>query len=139
MAHETFELYVKRTSNCDGAPLTFFKRLSPMYKANRVRVRFDLEHGKHAWYPVVGWTDLYGGSATQTYICWVENSGQVGVLVYGGNSGVRVLDRSVKPIPGINEHLPRGFGQPWIWLAGATASQDLPEQVVRAIGERPKG
>lgn len=131
---ETFELYVKNTSNSQGAPLASFERLSPRYTTDEVKVHFDFAgHSQKSrysqWCLVVGWTDLYFGTACPVHICWVRNSGQVGVLVYGGNSGVRIYTDRRNP----STHQ----GQPWVWIDEKTAQKDLPSEVLAIIGDRP--
>lgn len=134
---EEFELYVKNTSNCEGVPLTAFRELSDVYQDESVNVRFEVED-EYTWLSVVGWTDLFGGSACTVSVAWVENSGQVGVLIYGGNSGVRILSKKYgQPIEGVDDHLPPGFGQPWVWITREDAGECLPQDVLSVIGEEP--
>ena len=117
------ELYVKNTSNCDGMPLTSFKVLSPSWHGESMRLPFGSER---TLYEVVGWDDLFGGQACEIHCTKVESQGSTGFLVHGGNSGVRILDENAVPMAGVDDHLPRGWGRPIIWIEDAT---DLPEAV----------
>ena len=56
-----------------------------------------------------------------------------GYLVWGGNSGVRILDEEATLMPGVDDHLPRGYGRPIIWVEDVG---DLPPEV-REVVERP--
>lgn len=136
-----FQIYVKPTSNCEGFPLHSFKMLSPEWYGNRVKLPFGKDRKVCS---VVGWTDLFGGGPHTIRVVKVvyfppvipgQNSEglepQKGYLVYGGNSGVRVLDSSIASIEGVNDHLPRGWGAPFIWV---TDISDFPKEVQRVIG-----
>src|SRR2546425_122559 len=87
----SLEIYVKQTSNVlGGMPLTSFQELSPTWSGENVTLPFGPEQVP---YEVVGWTDLFFGSSGTVYVVKAQASGGVvGYLVYGGNSGVRILD-----------------------------------------------
>lgn len=36
--------------------------------------------------------------------------------MWGGNSGVRILDDDAEPTPGVDDHLPPGYGRPIVWV-----------------------
>jgi len=130
------ELYVKNTSNCEGLPLQNFTELSPTWTGERVIIPFGPEMRR---LEVVGWTDLFTGRPCPVHVARVRwlpherpdiSGGPAepleGVLVWGGNSGVRVLDDEVEPVEGVNDHLPPGWGRPVVWIEDAT---DLPLEV----------
>jgi len=58
----------------------------------------------------------------------LESQGMIGYLVHGGNSGVRILNEQAHAIPGVDDHLPNGYGRPIIWIAEEDAG-DLPTEV----------
>jgi hypothetical protein len=137
----TFQLYVKNTSNCEGLPLQSFERLSEKYINDSVVIPFGEDERRIL--EVVGWTDLYFGQACQVHIArvrWLPHkrpdiSGGpdvaiTGFMVWGGNSGVRILDPGAEPIEGVDDHLPRGCGRPLIWIEDLT---DLPDAVQKVV------
>ena len=141
---ETFQLYVKSTSNCEGLPLQTFERLSPEWSGESLRLPFG--EGREARsLEVVGWTDLYTGSPCDVHVArvrWLPHerpdiSGgpaelQEGYLVWGGNSGVRILNDDAEPTSGVDEHLPPGYGRPIVWVALEDVA-DLPLEVRDAV------
>jgi hypothetical protein len=129
---ETLNIYVKDCSNCPGGmELQLFELLSPVWSGERVRLPFG-EGEQRRIYTVIGWTDLFLGSPCEVKIARVRHrdSNAVGYLVWGGNCGVRILDRSARPTPGLDDHLPRGHGRPIIWVEDAA---DLPQQVQKRL------
>lgn len=134
------ELYVKQTSNSEGLGLQTFERLSPEWTGASLDIPFG-EEGRVL--EVVGWTDLFTGRPCAVHVArvkWLARerpdisggppAAVTGILVWGGNSGVRILDEECEPIPGLNEHLPRGWGRPIIWVEEMA---DLPLEVQRVI------
>lgn len=119
----TFQIYVKPTSNCDGMPLQTMTELSPTWTGESLILPFGEDGDKRK---VVGWTDLYGGTACGVNVTKVRWNGQVGWLVHGGNAGVRILDNDAPVMPGVDDHLPRGYGRPIVWVDDAA---DLPVEV----------
>jgi hypothetical protein len=142
---ETFQLYVKNTSNCEGLPLQTFERLGPEWEGESLMLPFG-EGGGQQTFKVVGWTDLFTGRPCEVHVARVRwlASPQPGItggpaedtegyLVWGGNSGVRILDDDTEPTPGVDEHLPPGYGRPIVWVALEDVG-DLPDEV-RAVVE----
>lgn len=138
------EIYVKGTSNCPvGMPSTRWKQLSPEWTGERLTVFIPIKETTEEnpnVYEVVGWTDLGGGSPTTVTVAHVrtipEEEGEEeveGYLVYGGNSGVRILDESVEPVKGVDDHLPRGTGEPTIFVLDLA---DLPQEVQDIVGNK---
>jgi len=141
------QIYVKATSNCDGLPLQSFEELSLTWRGESLDLPFG-EGEERKVLTVVGWTDLFGGRPCEvkvTKVRWLpypEEARQAlggpaepqeGYLVWGGNAGVRILDEEAEPIPGVDDHLPRGYGWPIIWVEDI---EDLPSEV-REVVERP--
>jgi len=128
----TLNIYVKDCSNCPGGmELQLFELLSPVWSGERVRLPFGKGEQRRA-YTLIGWSDLFLGSPCKVKIARVRHcdSDAVGYLVWGGNCGVRILDRSARPTPGLDDHLPRGYGRPIIWVEDAA---DLPKQVQKRL------
>jgi len=127
---DKFQIYVKNTSNCEGLPLQTFELLSPEWTGSEVLLPFGPER---KWLRVVGWTDLFFGSPCAVHVAKVRHlpTGEVGYLVWGGNSGVRILDEDAPVLPGVDDHLPRGWGRPVIWVEDV---EDLPPEVQSVVG-----
>jgi len=143
------QIYVKATSNCDGLPLQFFEELSPTWKGESLELPFG-EGEERRMLIVVGWTDLFGGRPCPVHVTkvrWLpypDEARQVlggpaepreGYLVWGGNAGVRILDEEATSTPGVDDHLPRGYGRPIIWVEDVG---DLPPEV-REVVSQPLG
>lgn len=129
---ETITLYVKNTSNCAGLSLQTFHTLGPIWEGKSVRMWLGPDRDRKRR-DVVGWTDLFGGSPCPVRIVKVQYHGRAGYLVHGGNSGVRILDSRAKPVRGVNDHLPPGWGQAIIWVEEDDAD-DLPQKVRKVTG-----
>jgi len=137
----TLQLYVKATSNYpDGLPLQGFERLSPEWTGESVLIPFGPE-GRLL--EVVGWTDLFTGRPCAVHVLRVRwlphqrpdisggpDQAIEGYLVHGGNSGVRILDDEAEPTPGVDDHLPRGWGRPLVWIEDEA---DLPFAVLAVV------
>jgi hypothetical protein len=130
---EKIALYVKSTSNSEGMPLTMFQPLGPEWVGDELSLYFGEDEDRRQ-FPVVGWTDLFFGTPTRVHVVKVEHQGAVGFLVYGGNSGVRILSDEAHAVAGVNDHLPPGWGMPIIWVEDAA---DLPDEV-RAVVDEPE-
>jgi hypothetical protein len=145
---DTFQLYVKNTSNCTGLPLQTFERLGPEWRGDTIEIPFvnpggDDEIGDGAdefliMCAVTGWTDLFGGRPCPVHVAWVRRLEQptpaaeeimgwpdwqrsAGILIWGGNAGIRATG------PGAYEE---GIGMPIMWLEDPAL---LPEDVRAAI------
>jgi len=138
-------IYVKNTSNSEGMPLQSFERLSPEWTGDSVVLPFGPD-GEAL--EMAGWTDLFGGRPCAVHVVkarWLPHerpdisggptSPTTGYLVYGGNSGVRILSDDVEPTPGVDDHLPRGYGRPIVWVDLDNVA-DLPANV-RQVVETP--
>lgn len=125
---KTFQIYIKPTSNCEGMPLQTMTELSRTWTGESIVLPFGDEDEKKK---VVGWTDLFGGTACGVNVVKVKWHGQIGWLVYGGNAGVRILDDDAPVMPG-GEHLPRGYGRPIVWVEDA---DDLPDEVRQVLNQ----
>jgi len=115
-------------------PLTTFEELSPTWSGESLYIPFGPSKGKRKRLKVVGWTDLFNGRPCPVHIVRARHEGVEGYLVYGGNSGVRVLTkkRAAKDDATLYDaHLPPGYGMPIIWIEDIA---DLPRKV-RAVVE----
>lgn len=140
---ETMQLYCKDCSNFPGGmPLQTFELLGPSWSGERIALPFgDPATGPVKVLEVVGWTDLFTGRPAQVHaahVRWLPTGGpasdgparpMLGYLVWGGNSGVRVLDPEAEPAAG-QEHLPPGWGRPLVWIEDPA---DLPGAVLAVI------
>ena len=120
---DTIELYVKSTSNSRGMALRMFRLIGPIYRADSIRVKAT---PNGAWRRAVGWTDIRFGSRCPVHVAVVELESGQGILAWGGNSGVRVLD----PTAPRRFHLPSGRGYNILLLD----EWQLEDMVLRAVG-----
>ena len=120
MKMETLELYVKDTSNCRGLELQTWATPGETWTGDRVKVRFG--EGDRRTLDVVGWTDLFFGSPCKVHVVKTDWHGRPGYLVYGGNSGVKMLDP---------EH--GDWGMACVWIEEDDAD-DLPAEVLAVVG-----
>jgi len=139
-------IYVKNTSNCEGLPLQMFERLSQEWTGDCLTLPFGPD-GEAL--EVVGWTDLFCGRPCAVHVVkarWVPHerpdisgsptSPVTGYLVYGGNSGVRILSDDMEPVAGVDDHLPRGYGRPIVWVDLGNVA-DLPADVRQVVETGP--
>lgn len=104
-----------------------FELLSPIWEGDSVPIPFGDEVDRD-YLTVIGWTDLSMGQPCKVNIARVQNGFVEGFLIWGGNSGLRVLDDRRKP-ESWEAHLPAGWGMPIIWVDD---HEDLPDEV-RAV------
>lgn len=134
-AHPISEIqfYVNKSPNCHGLGRTTLGRLGPEWIGSEVVLPFGPEGRPHT---IIGWTSLFGGGPCSVRVFRaVTPEGEEGFAILGGNAGVRILDDEAEVLPGVNDHLPRGWGQPFIWVA---YREDLPERVL-AVVDHNKG
>lgn len=151
---ESLQLYVKNTANCEGLPLQTFDLLGPTWQGDSVTIPFiapgqDDGAGDGAdetlvTCEVTGWTDLFMGRPCPVKVAWARRLPQpteaaeaiagwpdwqrsTGILVWGGNSGVRVTG------PGAYAD---GYGMPIMWLEDETL---LPVDVRAVIRQAEEG
>lgn len=125
---KTLTIYVKPNSNCHGMPLTSFSELSPTWQGEQLVIPFEDGEARRNL-TLVGWEDLFFGSPCSLRVVRVRTDGHEGFLIYGGNWGIRILDEGAESIHGVDDHLPRGYGTPILWIDHI---EDLPEEV-RAV------
>lgn len=120
------QIYCKNTSNCQGMPLTSFEILSEEWSGDSLILPFGEEGEKKC--KVEGWTDLVTSNpypdvvrgCPDTVRCAKVRQGEnIGFLVWGGNSGVRIGGRN-------------GWGQPVVWIKDES---DLPAKVRKVVQE----
>jgi len=113
--------YVKNTSNCAGLPLGWDTNIQVIedlgeHSAATVKTGEPLRKRR-----IVGWTDLFMGRPCSIHAYRVEQitDEAKGILITGGNSGVRILanknDRDFRT-KGVDDHLPNGWGMPILWI-----------------------
>ena len=107
--------YVKQTSNSDSLDLGWDRDITVIEELGshtNARVHVGADRKVRT---VVGWTDLFGGSATTISAYRAEWHGAAGILLCGGNSGVRILANEGEAGDG-NAHLTPGWGMPVMWI-----------------------
>ena len=120
---DTMQLYIRNT-------LQKFDLLGPVWQGGRLPIRF----GDGAVRQVEGWTGIFTGRRCEVHVVkarWLAQPGGperpvVGYLVWGGDSGLRVLDQE----PEGTEYLPPGYGRVFIWIEDPA---DLPGEVLQVI------
>ena len=134
-------MYVRATSNYGpGLPLETFDRLGPEWSGESLPLPFG-EGEDLRILQVVGWSDRNGGQPCPIKVVRVRwrptkpvGAEMAGILVWGGNSGLRILDPEAEPVPGIDDHLPPGYGTPFVWIEDAG---NLPAEVRAVVGDHP--
>jgi len=130
MKTQTIQIYIKATSNYPaGMPLQTFQTLSPIWTGDKIHLPFGESDKKKT---VVGWTDLFNGRPCPVSVAKVQAGDAIGYLVWGGNSGLRVLDPTAPITQGLDDHLPPGYGKPIIWVEDI---QDFPAKVTKTLTE----
>lgn len=116
-----------------GLEATDFQPLSPTWTGPQVSL--PLGGGDHRL-PIVGWAGNPGQAAPLHVVrAWhwrepgIAGSLTEIILVYGGDAGVRILDDTTAPSPGIDEDLPRGQGLPLLVLDAEQTLPQLPPEV----------
>lgn len=115
------QFYVKATSNCEPLQLTTLHALfggtwsTWRYRtADGILIKTGSDLTPRF---VVGWTDLYGGIATECAVYErIGDDDEPAWAIVGGNSGLRILANmdeygDFEPAEG-TEHLPPGWGSP---------------------------
>lgn len=124
------QIYVKQTSNYPaGMPLIDVTVLSEIWVGESLMLAMG-KNGEHTR-KVVGWTDLCSGRQCPVSVARFQWEGKEGYLIWGGNSGLRVLDEEHEPEEW-EAHLPRGYGRPIFWVALGD-ERDLPSEVMEVI------
>ena|SRR5581483_668883 len=132
--NQTVELYVKpNNSYPNGLELSSFELLSPTWSAERVRIQFYAGGEQPAWKSVVGWSSLLWHVCEIHVVKARTRDAQPieGYLVYGGDFGVRVLDRRAPKQEEIPDEF-RGYGYPYVWVE---AESDLPNSVQTVVSQ----
>jgi hypothetical protein len=114
--------YVKPTSNSGGLQLGWDAGIEVVeelgeHVAALVKTGDELEPRQ-----VVGWTDLFTGRPHKLSAYRINWQGHHGILLCGGNSGVRVLANDDDPDfrPDHQAHLPNGWGLPVMFIQDET-------------------
>jgi hypothetical protein len=117
--------YVKNTSNCEGLELGWDANIAiseDLGEHTAAEVKCGEPETKN-WKRrrVVGWSDLFFGTPVRIHAYRATANGANGILVCGGNSGIRILAATNDPDSRTehDEHLPKGWGMPVLWLEQA--------------------
>lgn len=130
------KVVVKRNANCGEMPEMEFVRLDIENFGPELIYNLDTPDGRPLrTFKVIGL--IAEGSRCDVHSVRArDQNGREGILVYGGDGGVRILDDRVERKPG-EEHLPKGYGFPILWR---DALDGLSTEVIRVLGiEEEKG
>jgi hypothetical protein len=123
-------LRVERNPNCINLEPTELREVSPVVEISRIRVRWkSMPEGaerlteEFVWADIWGWSSREGGSSSAAYAQRVlDPDGDDGVIIYGGDWGVKILVR--------NEEIGRNV----LWVALDDARDNLPPDVHEKLG-----
>jgi hypothetical protein len=123
-------LRVERNPNCINLEPTELREVSPVVEISRIRVRWkSMPEGaerlteEFVWADIWGWSSREGGSSSAAYAQRVlDPDGDDGVIIYGGDWGVKILVR--------NEEIGRNV----LWVALDDARDNLPPDVYEKLG-----
>jgi hypothetical protein len=123
-------LRVERNANCIELEPTELREVSPPVEISRVRIRWKSmpagsEHlvEEFVWANIWGWSSDQGGSSSAAYAQRViDPEGDEGILVYGGDWGVKILVKTEE------------IGRNVLWVALDLAPDNLPSEVVAKLG-----
>lgn len=89
MATLMFE--VDENPNCGGMPQLIFNTMSTARRITHIKTS---KSGKDlSFHPITGWRSQDGGSACDAWAIRIEESGSgEGILVFGGDWGLRLMD-----------------------------------------------
>jgi hypothetical protein len=120
------EISVEKSLACKAFELTHFVELSSPVPIHRIRVIWrDVQQGieELVWAEIIGWSKDHGGSPCPAYAIRVRDpEGEEGVLVYGGNWGVRLQVREEKA------------SEPVIWVALEEAAECFDPPIPQQLG-----
>lgn len=130
------EIYVKSNSNCEGLPLQSYEPLGAPWTGESILIPFGPERKP---LEVVGICSLIGRPVCPIHAVKVRATAKQsatgepvdGVLLYGGDFGVRVLDEDGDPLYEDYPETLKGYGLPFVWVDDPN---DLPAEV-RAVIE----
>jgi hypothetical protein len=123
-------LRVERNPNCINLEPTELREVSPAVEISRIRVRWksmpeEAERltEEFVWADIWGWSSREGGSSSAAYAQRVlDPDGDDGVIIYGGDWGVKILVG--------NEEIGRNV----LWVALDGARDNLPPDVHEKLG-----
>lgn len=92
MATLMFE--VEENSNCEGMPQLIFNTMATAGRISHVKTS---KSGRDmTFHPITGWSSEGGGSPCDAWAVRIEESGTgEGLLIYGGDWGLRVMPPNV--------------------------------------------
>ena len=127
-------LRVEGNPNCVDLEPTELREVSPPVDISRVRVRWktmpdgtDSFTEEYIWADIRGWSSQNGGSSAAAYAQRViDPEGDEGVIIYGGEWGLKILVRTEE------------IGRNVLWVALDLARDNLPHDVRDALGLSPR-
>jgi hypothetical protein len=122
-------LRVERNANCIDLEPTELREISAPVEISRIRIRWKtMAEGSEQlaedflWVDIWGWSSAGGGTPAAAYAQRViDPDGDEGIIVYGGNWGVKLL-------VGDEE-----IGRNVLWVALDLARDNLPPDVVERL------
>jgi hypothetical protein len=123
-------LCVEGNPNCVDLEPTELQEVSPPVEISSVRVRWktmsdgtDRFTEEFIWADIWGWSSQQGGSSAFAYAQRViDPEGDEGVIIYGGDWGVKILVK--------NEEIGRNV----LWVAIDIAGDNLPPESLETLG-----
>jgi len=121
---------VERNANCIDLEPTELREVSSPAELSRIRIRWktmvegseDLTE-EYFWVDIWGWSSAEGGTPSPAFAQRVVDSdGDEGIIVYGGDWGVKLLVRDEE------------IGRNVLWVGVDMARDNLPPDVVERLG-----
>jgi hypothetical protein len=127
------KISVKKSMNCDEMPETEFIELGPKISGKELVYHLDnSDPKKERVFRIVGRAATEGSETPYevTSVRAQDRLGRPGILIYGGDGGVRILDENAERKGEEDEHL-RGYGFPIIWIEDG---KGLPHGILEILG-----
>ncbi len=123
-------LRVERNPNCIDLEPTELREVSSAVEISRLRVRWktmpegsDRLTEEFIWADIWGWSSREGGSSAAAYAQRViDSEGEEGIIIYGGDWGVKLLVRGEE------------IGRNVLWVALDLARDNLPPDILEKLG-----
>lgn len=125
-------LRVERNANCINLEPAELQEVSAPVQITRLRVRWkDLPQGsetlteEYVWADIVGWCSQEHGSRCPAYAQRVISEGDEGIVIYGGDWGIKLWVKGQE------------IGRNILWAALEGAHENLPPEILAPLGLDP--